>query len=109
MTLELEEYVTLDGVAPFSVWLARLRDRAARARIVKRLFRLRAGLLGDWSPVGKGVYEVREDYGPGYRIYFARNGATVLVLLAGGDKHSQEADIKHAQDYWQDWKERTAS
>ena len=86
MVYELHEYCTGDGAAPFSEWLAHLRDGTARARIVKRLIRLQTGALGDWKSVGEGVFEIREDYGPGYRLYFGRDGLTGIVLLAGGDK-----------------------
>lgn len=100
--------MTADGVAPFSKWLAGLRDGNARARIAKRLTRLRAGLMGDTKAVGGGVIELREDYGPGYRVYCARHGAMLIVLLAGGDKRTQQQDIERAQNYWQDWKRRKA-
>lgn len=106
--IELEEYVAADGHAPFSAWLAQLKDTRARVRIARRLIRLRAGLFGDCEPVGSDVLELREDYGPGYRVYCARHGAARVVLLAGGDKRTQQRDIHHAQDYWQDWKRRKA-
>lgn len=107
-SVELEEYRTSDGRTPFSDWLHQLRDVRGRARIDRRLIRLRAGLYGDAKPVGGGVIELREDFGLGYRIYCARHGATLLVLLAGGDKRTQQRDIEHAQIYWQDWKRRKA-
>lgn len=106
--IELEEYLAADGAAPFSDWLDELRDGMARARIARRLTRLRAGLLGDWKSVGGGVIELREDYGPGYRVYCARHGSTLIVLLAGGDKRTQRKDIERAQIYWQDWTQRKA-
>jgi putative addiction module killer protein len=106
--IELEEYQTPDGAAPFSDWLDGLRDGMARVRIVKRLTRLRAGLMGDWKAAGGGVIELREDFGPGYRVYCARHGTTLIVLLAGGDKRTQQKDIERAQGYWQDWKHRKA-
>jgi putative addiction module killer protein len=108
MLIEIEEYLSADGAAPFSEWLGRLRDGMARVRVAKRLTRLQAGLLGDWKAVGRGVIELREDYGPGYRLYCARHGSTLIVLLAGGDKQTQQKDIERAQDYWQDWKRRKA-
>ena len=108
MSIELEEYLSADGAAPFTDWLEQLRDGMARVRVVKRLTRMKAGLLGDWKAVGAGVIELREDYGPGYRIYCARHGDKLIVLLAGGDKRSQQQDIEHAQSYWQDWKRRKA-
>ena len=74
-------------------WLDSLRDVRARARILVRVERLAAGNPGDVRPVGEGVSELRIDYGPGYRVYFKRQGRTVVVLLAGGDKRTQNRDI----------------
>lgn len=86
--VELGEYQTADGVSPFSEWLGGLRDGMARVRIARRLSRLTrlTGLLGDWKSVGGGEIELREDYEPGYRVYYARHGAALIVPLAGGDK-----------------------
>ena len=80
----------------FSKWLRELRDRQARARIQTRIDRLQLGLAGDVKPVGEGVSELRIDYGPGYRLYFTRRGQEMVILLAGGDKHTQDRDIKTA-------------
>lgn len=80
----------------FANWLDSLRDVRARARIQVRIERLAAGNPGDVQPVGEGVSELRIDYGPGYRVYFKKIGSAVLILLAGGDKRTQEADIKTA-------------
>jgi putative addiction module killer protein len=80
----------------FAKWLGGLRDRQARARIQVRLDRLALGLAGDVKPVGSGVSELRIDHGPGYRVYFKRKGDDVVILLAGGDKRTQERDIQRA-------------
>jgi len=80
----------------FSKWLRELRDRQARARIQTRIDRLQLGLAGDVKPVGEGVSELRIDYGPGYRVYFIRRGRELVILLAGGDKRTQDRDIKTA-------------
>ncbi len=80
----------------FAAWFRNLRDRQARARIQVRIDRLQLGLAGDARPVGEGVSELRIDYGPGYRIYFVRRGRELVILLAGGDKRTQERDIKRA-------------
>ena len=80
----------------FSKWLRELRDRQARARIQTRIDRLQLGLAGDVKPVGEGVSELRIDYGPGYRVYFAQRGRELVILLAGGDKRTQDRDIKTA-------------
>jgi putative addiction module killer protein len=81
--------------AEFWTWLASLRDREARRRIAMRLVRLEAGLFGDVKYFG-GIGELRMDLGPGYRIYFVRRGKVVVILLCGGDKASQERDIRKA-------------
>lgn len=81
----------------FSTWLAKLRDRNAAARVVARLRRFELGNLGDVKPVGEGVSEARIDYGPGYRLYFVKRGTVLIVMLCGGDKRSQGADIKQAK------------
>ncbi len=82
----------------YSQWFDSLRDREARARIDARIRRLSLGNPGDVKPVGEGVSELRIDYGPGYRVYFVQRGQTLVVLLAGGDKHTQDRDIKTALD-----------
>lgn len=81
----------------FSKWLRKLADHQARAVIARRIERVAAGNLGDVKPVGGKVSELRVNYGPGYRVYFAQSGETVIVLLCGGDKSSQERDIAAAQ------------
>ena len=89
----------------FASWLQGLRDLAARARILRRLDRLRQGNPGDVQPVGEGVSELRIDYGPGYRVYFVRRGAITLLLLCGGDKHTQDRDIREAKALARQWTE----
>ena len=81
----------------FSEWLRRLRDEKARCRILIRIRRMSLGNFGDVKPVGDGVSELRIDYGPGYRIYYVHRGAQIVVLLCGGDKRTQQQDIKRAQ------------
>lgn len=83
-----------------------LRDSKTRARIEVRLARLAAGNFGDYKSVREGVMELRIDCGPGYRVYFARPGDAVVLLLCGGDKHKQNTDIRLAIEYWQDFKRR---
>ena len=80
----------------YAQWLDGLRDIRARARVQVRIERLAAGNPGDAKPVGEGVSELRIDYGPGYRVYFTQRGHEVVILLAGGDKSTQAADIKTA-------------
>lgn len=81
----------------FAKWLRAVRDIQAKARIQIRLDRLANGLAGDVKPIGEGVSELRIDYGPGYRVYFIRRGEALVILLAGGDKRTQERDIKEAK------------
>lgn len=83
--------------ALFATWLRELRDVRARARIVTRIRRLELGNPGDAKPVGDGVIELRIAYGPGYRVYFIRQGQEIVVLLCGGDKSSQSRDIATAK------------
>jgi putative addiction module killer protein len=80
----------------FSLWIKKLRDPQARARINVRIRRLSLGNAGDVKPIGSGVSEMRIDYGPGYRVYYAKRGTQFIVLLAGGDKTTQQDDIKMA-------------
>ena len=82
----------------YSKWFNSLRDRQARARINARIRRLSLGNPGDVKPVGEGVSELRIDYGPGYRVYFVQREQTIVILLAGGDKHTQDQDIKTARE-----------
>jgi putative addiction module killer protein len=81
----------------FSQWFDSLRDRQARARINVRIRRLSLGNFGDAKPVGEGVSELRVDFGPGYRVYFVQHGLTLVILLAGGDRRTQDRDIRKAQ------------
>ena len=80
----------------YALWFRKLRDREGRARILARIRRLSLGNPGDVAPVGEGVLEMRIDHGPGYRVYYVERGKTIVVLLAGGDKHSQKRDIERA-------------
>lgn len=80
----------------FSAWLESLRDAQARTRVQARILRLRYGNPGDVKPVGEGVSEMRIDYGPGYRVYFVKRDALLVILLAGGAKPTQDKDIKTA-------------
>ena len=81
----------------YSEWFSKLRDRAAKARIDIRMRRLSLGNPGDVKPVGSGISELRIDYGPGYRIYFTHRRPALVILLAGGDKSTQDKDIREAQ------------
>ena len=80
----------------FSNWLRNIRDEITKQRLIKRLRKVSLGNLGDIEPVGQGVYEMREHFGPGWRMYFVKKGSTVIVMLGGGDKSSQQTDIRNA-------------
>ncbi len=90
--------------ATFESWFNSLRDRQAQARINARIRRLSLGNSGDARPVGSGVSELRIDYGPGYRVYYVQRGAVLALLLCGGDKRTQDADIKRAIAIARVWK-----
>lgn len=99
------QYVTLDGLCAFQRWFFRLEPRAA-ARVTRVVAKLESGLRPDVKSVGQGVMEARIDYGPGYRVYFGLDGATLIILLGGGDKTTQQQDIQDAQAYWAGYKAR---
>lgn len=103
---ELEYYVTRDGKVPFKEWLDALKDLTARAKIRIRLDRVRLGNLGVSRSVGGGVYELKVDYGPGYRVYFTREGERIILLLMGDEKSVQAKDIARAKLFLKDWKDR---
>lgn len=96
----------MNGEEPFTAWLQSVRDKVAQARIRIRLRQVEVGNMGDCEPVGEGVTELRVHVGAGYRVYCGQHGKTVVVLLCGGNKGSQAADIKRAKTYWADWKRR---
>lgn len=98
-------YTTAEGKRPFVEWHEGLSDQEAFARVAKRLDRLRRGNPGEYREVG-GVYELKIDYGPGYRVYFAFAERELIVLLGGGDKRTQAADIKRAFKFWRDYQAR---
>ncbi len=103
---EIQNYLTAEGRSPYEEWLDSLRDTRARDKIDNRLRRVRLGNLGDYRSVGEGVFELRIDYGPGYRVYFGQVGTTIVLLLCGGDKSTQAQDIRKAQAYWRDYERR---
>ena len=93
-----------NGVIPFDEWFESLRDSKMQAAVDTRLARVRAGNFGDHKSVGEGVSELRIQVGPGLRIYYAQHGSEVVVLLGGGDKHTQGRDIRRAQQLWKQFK-----
>ena len=103
---ELRTYTTVEGKDLFTSWQDDLRDTKARLAIRRRLNRAMAGNLGDHKPCSDGVWEMRIDFGPGYRIYYSLDGDRILLLLGGGDKSTQSADIKKAIERLEDWRNR---
>ncbi len=98
---ELLFYSLPSGKKPFLEWLSTINDEKTYARIYARLDRLHFGHYGDYKMLGGGIYELKLDFGPGYRIYFGKLKQHVILLLIGGDKSSQARDILQARDYWQ--------
>jgi putative addiction module killer protein len=96
-------YAGNDGNEPFTEWLYGLRDVIGRQRILARIKRLEQGNYGDCETVGDGVSELRLFFGAGYRVYFGEDNNNIVVLLCGGDKGSQQKDIKQAKIYWQEY------
>lgn len=97
-------YETQDGRIPFAEWLESIRDTRTKTVITARIRQIRLGNLGNSRSVGKGVCELKIDYGPGYRIYFGQIGNTIVVILCGGDKSTQDQDILQARSYWEDYR-----
>ena len=97
--------ITIRRTAEFDRWMTSLSDDRAQARIETRLFRLSQGNAGDVEPIGKGLSELRINYGPGYRVYFGKRGTQMIVILAGGDKRTQAQDIAQAKRLWTIWQE----
>lgn len=103
--LEIRYYVAADGRQPFAEWFADL-EPVTRAKVARAIARMEQGNLSNVKPVGGGVLEYRIDLGPGYRVYFGRDGETLVILLTGGSKKRQQRDIEAAAAFWQDYKRR---
>src|SRR5207244_12750000 len=97
---EMRIYRTREGRVPYLDWFNTLRDPQAQQKIQARIARIRLGNFGHTRSVGEGVQELKIDYGPGYRVYFGQDGTKLVILLCGGDKRTQNADIKAAKAYW---------
>ncbi len=98
-------YLQDDATSPFDHWVDQL-DAVAAVMVQKALTKIEQGQLGNTKPVGKGVFEYRIDFGPGYRIYFGKDGPEIVILLGGGSKKGQDRDIFLAHDRWADYKRR---
>ncbi|MBS5839590.1 MAG: type II toxin-antitoxin system RelE/ParE family toxin [Pseudomonas sp.] len=104
---EIRHYLSETGLDHYQEWLDHLKDRTAKARITVRVNRLAAGAYGDCKPLSNGVWELRVDHGPGYRVYYAQAGKKLVLLLLGGDKRQQQTDIEKALRYWSAYQKRT--
>jgi len=104
--MEIRHYVTATGVDPFQKWLDELKDLQGRIAILRRIDRVLRDNFGDHKFCQDGVWELRVDLGPGYRIYYARAEKAVLLLLCGGSKRSQTTDITTAARYWEEYQRR---
>ena len=102
--IEIRYYVASPDYQPFAEWFADL-DHVARAKVTRAIARMEQGNLSNVKPVGEGVLEYKIDFGPGYRVYFGRDGKTLVILLTGGTKKRQQRDIETAIGYWRDYKQ----
>ena len=103
----IREYLDGQGRSPFAKWFEELNAPAA-AKVTTALVRIEQGNFSNTKGIGAGVFEYRIDFGPGYRIYFGKDGDVIVILLGGGTKKRQEADILYAQRRWTDYKKRKA-
>ena len=102
----VRHYLTLTGADPFQSWLDRLKDLKARVAILRRVDRLLADTFGDHKYLKEGVWELRIDVGPGYRVYYGKHGKTSVLLLCAGSKRTQASDIAKAVGYWAEYERR---
>ena len=107
--IEIRNYLSRAGKDIFDDWLTELADARAQAKVASRINRLAAGNFGDCKSLRQGLYELRIDWGPGYRVYYAMIGRACVLLLCGGDKRKQSSDIERASQYFKDYKERTGT
>ncbi len=102
--IEIRYYIASDGRQPFAEWFSDL-DPVVRAKVARAIARMEQGNLSNVKSVGEGVLEYKIDFGPGYRVYFGRDGTTLVILLTGGTKKRQQRDIEAAIAYWQNYKQ----
>jgi putative addiction module killer protein len=103
---EIRHYTDANGRDYFGDWWLGLRDDKAKKAVFRRIDSMAQGNFGDCKPLRNGVWELRIDVGPGYRVYYAKDGLAVVLLLCGGDKRKQDSDIDRACGFWSDWEQR---
>ena len=103
--IEIKFFKTPNGKVPFREWYYGLKDKKSQSKITERFNRIVLGNFGNYKALGNGLYELKIDYGPGYRVYYGFKGKEVVIILCGGDKGSQAKDIKIAEGYWFLYKE----
>jgi putative addiction module killer protein len=103
---ELWMYETSSGKSPFTEWIHCLKDKRTISIILVRLDRLRHGNPGQFKALGHGLFELKIDFGAGYRVYFGQSGLRLIIILCGGDKSTQSSDIQKAHDFWSDYRRR---
>lgn len=103
--IKIKQYIDANDHSPFDKWFLELNSEAA-AKITKAIYKLELGNLSTVEGVGGGVFEQKIDFGPGYRVYFGKDGNEIVILLCGGTKKRQSNDIEKAKEYWQDYKKR---
>lgn len=106
MEYRIEIYQTDTGKRPFSQWLKEIKDHLVKAKVRMRLARLEMGNFGEYKSVGEGVFELKIDLGPGYRLYYGKVGKKTVLLLCAGDKSTQQSDIEKAKAYFTDYQSR---
>ena len=106
--IAIREYLDPSGRSPYARWFNRLHPQA-RAKVAIAVIRMQQGNLSNTKGVGRGVFEARIDFGPGYRVYFGKDGETVVILLGGGTKQRQQRDIEAAHASWQEYKRRKST
>jgi putative addiction module killer protein len=106
MSKRILHYRTATGVIPYRAWFDSLKDKLAKAHIRNHIDRAQDGNFGKHRSVGGGVVELKIDFGPGYRVYLGQDGNDLIILLSGGDKSTQDKDVRLAQEYWQDYRRR---
>ena len=103
---DVRNYITLEGRNPLRQWVTHLRDKKAIANVQRRIARLQEGNFGDFKRLNRDLYELRINYGPGYRVYFGMLTSRLVILLCGGRKETQQRDIVKAQNYWNELRSR---